>query len=148
MRRKVLLAFLAALLGLAVGAITASLIGTVKLMLTPGIQYSSHEAFLRAPPLIFLEGLLWLTLGGAMFVLPPAFLLLVGYALAFGPERLEPRRTIMFVLGFAALLYAPVFYFGFRARPLDGLLLAVPMVVGAWTSLTFLNRRLRSPSAA
>src|SRR5580765_3620494 len=142
MRRKVLLAFLAALLGLAVGAIIASLLGTVKLMLTPGIQYSSYKDFLLAPPLIFLEGLLWVTLGGAMFVLPPAFLLLAGYALTFGPERLEPRRTLMFVLGFAAVLFVLVLVFGYRNRPLDALLLVVPMVAGAWTSLSFLNRRL------
>ena len=141
--RKVLLAFLAALLGLAMGAITASLIGTIKLMLTPGIQYSSHEAYLRAPPLIFLEGLLWSLLGGAMFVLPPGFLLLAGYAMTFGPERMETGRTRRFVFGFAAVLFAPVFFFGFRARPMDGVLLAVPILVGVWTSLTFLNRRLR-----
>ena len=141
--RKVLLAFLAALLGLATGAITVSLIGTVKLMLTPGIQYSSHEAYLRAPPLIFLEGLLWSILGGAMFVLPPAFLLLAWYAMTFGPERMETCRTRRFAFGFAAVLFAPVFFFGFRSRPMDGVLLAVPMLVGVWTSLRFLNRRLR-----
>ena len=140
-----MLAFLAALLGFAVGAVTASLIGTVKLMLTPGIEYSSYQAFLRAPPMVFLEGLLWLTVGGAMFVLPPGFLLLVWYAMTFGPERMEPGRTGKFVFGFAAVLFALVFFFGFRTRPLDGLLLAVPMLVGVWTSLTFLNRRLPPP---
>ena len=140
---RIWLAFLAGLLGLAVGAITASLIGTVKLMLTPGIQYASHRAFLRAPPMVFLEGLLWTSMGGAMFVLPPAFLLLAGYALTFGPERLEPGRTRRFVLGFAAILWVPVVFFGFRTRPLDALLLVVPMILGAWTSLRFLNRHLR-----
>jgi hypothetical protein len=78
MGRKVLMAILAALLGLAMGAITASLIGTVKLTLTPGIQYSSHRAFLLSPPLVFLEALLWSIVGGVMFVLPPGFLLLAG----------------------------------------------------------------------
>jgi hypothetical protein len=143
--RKIWLAFLAALLGLATGAIAASLLGTVKLMLTPGMEYSSYKDFLVGTPLIFLEGLMWLTLGGAMFVLPPALLLLAGYALTFGPERMEPGRTRKFVFGFAAVLFALLFFFGFRNRPLDGLLLVVPMVVGVWTSLTFLNRRLRSP---
>jgi hypothetical protein len=146
MRRKIPMAFLAALLGLAMGVITASLIGTVKLMLTPGIQYSSNEAFLRAPPLIFLEGLLWSMMGGVMFVLPPGFLLLAGYAMTFRPEWVESRRTRVFALGFAAVLWAPVFFFGFRTRPVDAVLLVVPMVVGVWTSLTFLNRRLRLPS--
>jgi hypothetical protein len=143
MGRKILLAFLAALLGLATGAIAASLIGTIKLTLTPGIQYSSYQAFLRAPLMVFLEGLLWSVLGGAMFVLPPGFLLLVGYALTFGPERVEPGRTRRFALGIAAVLWALVFFFGFRNRPVDGLLLAVPMVVGVWTGVRFLNRRLR-----
>ena len=144
MGRKILLAFLAALLGLATGAITASLIGAVKLMLTPGIQYSSSTAFLRTAPLTFMEGLLWSILGGAMFVLPPGFLLLAAYALTFAPERIETGRTREFVFGFAALLWVPVFFFGFRARPLDGVLLAVPMVVGVWISLRFLNQRLQS----
>jgi hypothetical protein len=143
MGRKILVAFLAALLGLATGAVTASFLGTVKLMLTPGIEYSSYHAFLHTPPLLFLEGLLWSILGGGMFVLPLGFLLLAGYALTFGPERLETGRTRKLVFGFAAVLWALVFFFGFRARPLDGLLLAAPMVVGVWTSLTFLNRRLR-----
>jgi hypothetical protein len=142
--RKILLAFLAALLGFAVGAIAVSLIGTVKLMLTPGMEYSSVKDFLGALPLIFLEALLWSVVGGAMFVLPPGFLLLAAYALTFGPERLEARRARYFVVGLAALLYAPVFYFG----PRDALLLALPMLLGIWTSLTFLNRRLSSPSLA
>ena len=146
MRRKILLAFLAALLGLAMGAITASLIGTVKLTLTPGIEYSSEKAPLLAAPLVFVEGLVWSILGGAMFVLPPGFLLLAGYAMTFGPERVEPRRTRAFALGFAAVLWALLFFFGFRTRPLDAVLLAVPVVVGVWTSLRFLNRRLCLPS--
>jgi len=144
---KIWMAFLAALLGLATGAITVSLIGMVKLMLTPGIEYTSYKAFLVVPPLLFLEGLLWSILGGAMFVLPPGFLLLAGYAMTFGPERMETGRTRKFVFGFAAVLWALVFFFGFRNRPMDALLLAVPMVVGVWTSLTFLNRRLRVASA-
>jgi hypothetical protein len=141
--REIWLAFLAALLGFAVGAITASLIGTVKLMLTPGIEYSSRKAFLAAPPLVFLDGLFWSLLGGSVFALL-GFLLLAGYALTFRPERLEARRARWFVLGFAALLYAPVLYFG----PAEPVLFGVPMVVAAWTSLTFLNRRLASPTAA
>lgn len=146
MGRKILLAFLAALLGLAIGAITASLVGTVKLILTPGIEYSSDKAPLLAAPLVFVEGLLWSILGGAMFVLPPGFFLLAGYAMTFGPERAEFRRTRVFVLGFAAVLWAPMVFFGFRTRPLDAVLLAVAVVVGLWTSLTFLNRRLGLPS--
>jgi hypothetical protein len=142
--RKILLAFLAALLGFAVGAITVSLIGTVKLMLMPGMEHSSLKDVLVGAPLIFLEGLLWSVLGGAMFVLPPGFLLLAGYALTFRPERLEARRARWFLFGLAALLYAPVLYFNRR----DGILLAVPMLVGAWISLTFLNRRLSSLPAA
>jgi hypothetical protein len=138
MPRKILLAFLAALLGLAVGAVTVSLIGTVKLMLIPGMEYSSIKDFLVGLSLIFLEGLLWSVLGGGMFVLPLGFALLVWYALTFGPERMEPRRKRWFVLGLAALLYAPVLYFG----PRDALLLAMPMLLGAWISQTFLNSRL------
>jgi len=146
MRRKILMAFLAALFGLAIGAITASLIGTVKLMLTPGIQYSSPKAFLLAPPRLFMEGLFWSLLGGALFVLPLGFFLLAGYAMTFRSERAESRRTRVFALGLAAVLWAPVFVFGFRTRPVDAVLLAVAMVVGVWTSLTFLNRRLCLPS--
>jgi hypothetical protein len=146
MRRNILLAFLAALFGLAMGAITVSLIGTVKLMLTPGIQYSSYKDFLLAPPLLFLEGLFWSIVGGVLFVLPLGFFLLAGYAMTFRPERAESRRTRVFALGLAAVLWAPVFFFGFRTRPVDALLLVVPMVFGVWTSLTFLNRRLCLPS--
>jgi hypothetical protein len=141
--RKILLAFLAALLGFAVGAITVSLIGTVKLLLTPGMEYGSTKA-LAAVPLIFLEALLWSVLGGAMFVLPPGFLLLAVYALTFGPERLEARRARRVIFGFAAVLFLLVFFFGFRNRPQDALLLVVPMLLGAWTSLTFLSHRLSS----
>jgi hypothetical protein len=146
MRRKILMAFLAALFGLAMGAITVSLIGTVKLMLTPGIKYSSYKDFLLAPPLLFMEGLLWSIVGGVLFVLPLGFFLLAGYAMTFRPERAESRRTRVFALGLAAVLWAPVFFFGFRTRPVDAVLLAVPMVVGVWASLTFLNRRLCLPS--
>lgn len=142
MGRKILLAFLAALLGLATGAVTVSFLGMVKLL--PGIEYTSYKIFLVVPPLLFLEGLLWSTLGGAMFVLPPGFLLLAGYALTFGPERLETGRTRRFVFGFAAALWALVFFFGLRHRPLDALLVAVPMVLGVWTSIRFLNRHLHS----
>ena len=140
MGRKLWLAFLAALLGLATGAVTVSFLGMVKLL--PGIEYTSYKTFLVVPPLLFLEGMLWSILGGAMFVLPPGFLLLAGYALTFGPERLETGRTRRFVFGFAAALWALVFFFGLRHRPLDALLVAVPMLVGVWISIRFLNRRL------
>ena len=146
MRRKILLAFFAALVGLAMGAIAVSLIGTVKLMLTPGIQYSSYKDFLLAPPLLFIEGLFWSIVGGAMFVLPLGFVLLAGYAMTFRSERAESRRTRLFALGLAAVLWVPVFFFGFRTRSVDAVLLVVPMVVGVWTGLTFLNRRLCLPS--
>ena len=136
--RKILLALLAALLGCAVGAITVSLIGTLNLMVMPGMEYASSRDLIRGAPLIFLEGLLWSVVGGAMYVLPPGFLLLAAYALSLEPRRLEPRRKRWFVVGLAALLYAPVFFFG----PRDALLLVIPMLLGAWTSLTFLNRRL------
>ena len=141
--RKILLAFLAALLGFAVGAIAVSLIGAVKLMLTP-VEYSAPKGVLDAVPLIFLEGLFWSVVGGAMFVLPPGFLLLAAYALTFRAERREPRRGRRFIFGFAAVLFLLVFFFGFRNRPQDALLLVVPMLLGAWTSLTFLNRYLSS----
>jgi len=146
MRRKILLAFFAALVGLAMGAIAVSLIGTVKLMLTPGIQYSSYKDFLLAPPLLFIEGLFWSIVGGAMFVLPLGFVLLAGYAMTFRSERAESRRTRVFALGLAAVLWVPVFFFGFRTRSVDAVLLVVPMVVGVWTGLAFLNRRLCLPS--
>ncbi len=93
-----------------------------------------------------MEGLLWSIVGGAMFILPPGFVLLAGYAMTFSPERIEPRRTRTFAFGFAAILYAPVYFFGFRARLVDAVLLTVPMLVGVWTSIKFLNRRLSVPS--
>jgi hypothetical protein len=136
--RKLLLAFLAALLGLAVGAVSASLIGTVKLSLMPGLEYASLKDFLLGLPLIFLEGLLWSVLGGGMYVLPPGFLLLATYALTFRPKWLEPLNHRSFVIGVANLLYAPLFFFG----PRDALLFWAPMLLGVWISLRFLNSRL------
>jgi glucose dehydrogenase len=93
-----------------------------------------------------MEGLFWSFVGGTLYVLPLGFSLLAGYAMTFRPERAESRRTRVLALGLAAILWAPVFLFGFRTRPLDAVLLGVAMVVGVWTSLTFLNRRLWLPS--
>jgi hypothetical protein len=136
--RKILLAFLAALLGFLVGAVTISAIGTLKLVLMPGMEYASGRDLVRGAPLIFLEGLMWAVVGGTMYVLPAGFLLLAAYALKFRLEWLEPYYTRMFVFGLAALLYAPLVFFG----PRDVLLLVIPMLLGAWVSVRFLNHRL------
>lgn len=139
--KRILLAFLAALLGLLVGTVTMSLIGTLKLvlMLTPGMEFASRRDLIRGAPPIFLEGLMWGVVGGAMYVLPVGFLLLAIYALKFRPEWLQPYYTRLFVFGLAALVYAPLVFFG----PRDVLLLVIPMLLGAWVSVRFLNRRLR-----
>ena len=138
--QKILFAFLAALLGLAVGAATTSLIGTIELLFLPGLEYGSATDVLLGLPMTFLEGLFWALLGGVLYVLPFGFLLLIWYALTFNPERLQAGRVRWFALGFTALLYPPLFIGGARST----LLLAIAIALGAWVSLTFLNRRLSS----
>jgi hypothetical protein len=140
--RKVSIAVLAALVGFAAGTITSSILGTLAFVSDPGVQYSSFKAYLIAPALIFIAGLYWTALGGALFVLPQAILLLIAYAIAFRESWRERRYLRDFTLGFAIALWIPVFYFGFRNRFLDATLVAMSMLVGAWASLGFLNRRL------
>jgi hypothetical protein len=150
MRRRISLAVLAALLGFAVGAVCVSGLGTLKMILSPGIHYASFKAYLRAPLLVFMEGLLWSVLGGAIFVLPPSLLLVTIYSAAFKREWMETRCERIFTLGFTAVLWAPIFFFGFRARFLDACLVGVGTFIGVRTGLRFLNQRLHShlhPSA-
>jgi hypothetical protein len=144
MRRRISLAVLAALLGFAVGVVCVSALGTLKLILSPGIQYASFKAFLVSPLYTFMEGLLWSVLGGAMFVLPQTLILLTIYSTAFKHDWLESRWENIFTLGFTTVLWVPIFLFGFRARFIDGFLVGACIFVGMRTSIRFLNRRLES----
>lgn len=142
MFRKVSMAVLAALVGFTAGTVTSGVLGTLKLVLDPGVQYSSFKASLILPALTFMAALYWSALGGALFVLPQAVLLLMAYAIAFREGWRERRYLRDFTLGFAIALWIPVFYFGFWNRFLDAALVAMSMVVAVRASLGFLNRRL------
>jgi hypothetical protein len=144
MFRRIVLALVAALRGFAVGVVCVSALGTLKLTLSPGIQYSSFKAFLVAPLYVFMEGLVWSVLGGAMFVLPQTLLLLSIYSTVFKRDWMERGGENIFTLGFTTVLWVPVFLFGFRARFIDALLVGAGIYLGMRTSVRFLNQRFRS----
>lgn len=142
MGRKVLLSIGATLYGAVVGILTISLLGAVASMFERNTSYASFEAALLTFTGVFLSGLIWMTVGACLFVLGPGFLLLLAYALTPRLRWLNQRAARLFPLAFAAVLYAPLFIFGYSHRPLSAAVLLVAMVVACSVSLRFLERRL------
>lgn len=118
--RRVGAAVWAATAGLVVGALLAAAIGTVMVVVDPGVEASSPRALLVAVPLMMLQGTLWAFLGGLVFVFPPAVVVLA----------LEPPPTRLAAPGLSIALLASLVLFGYRSRPLDALVLAIPIWVG------------------
>jgi hypothetical protein len=129
--RRLGAAILASLAGLVVGAVGAALLGAVLTMLRPGIEYASRAAFLRAPLLLFAEGLFWALIGGAMFMLPVAILALT---------VLRPPNTPAAAIGLTALLALPMIIANYPNRALESVLTALPIWVAARVGLFLFSR--------
>jgi len=132
-------ALLAALLALVWGSAAYAVTGTVKVLVSPGLDVTSPLSLLVAPPLIAIEGMLWGLLGGAMFMLPPAFLLFTALAARTAPGRRASRTKAVAVAG---AVFLPVYVIGLRGYLVDGALLAFSVWFGVRAGLRDLERRL------
>jgi hypothetical protein len=112
----------------------------LKVLVSPGIEITSPLTLL-APPLIAIEGMLWGLLGGAMFMLPPAFLLFTVLAARRAPGRRAGRTKTVAV---AAAVFLPVYVIGLRGYLVDGALLAFSVWFGVRAGVRDLERRLAS----
>ena len=135
--RRIGAAALAAACGLLVGAAVAAALGTVQVLLRPGLEMASTPRALILGPLTTLaEGLFWGLLGGAMYVFPPAVLVFA---------CCQPRNTRTAALAISALLLLPVVLAGFRNRWIDALLLAVSVWLGVRVGLRTFSRTIWTP---
>lgn len=141
-RERALAAILSAAIGLGVGALVYAATGTAKGMLSPGLEVDSPEGWVLGPVLLFEEGLLFGLVGGALVLLPPAFLAFLALARRARPDGTGPHATLAAALGAWAALFAPLYVFGLRGRVLDGLLLGLSIWVGVRHGLRDLARRL------
>jgi hypothetical protein len=132
----------AALLALVWGSAAYAVTGTVKVLLSPGLDVTSPLSLLAAPPLIAMEGMLWGLLGGAMFMLPPAILLFAALAARTAPGRRATRTKAVAV---AAAVFLPPYVVGLRGYLVDGALLAFSVWFGVRAGLRDLERRLAVP---
>jgi hypothetical protein len=135
-------AFFSAALALLAGIACYGVMGTLKVMLSPGIDAASPAAWLIAPLLILAEGLVWGLLGGGMYLLLPACLIFAGLAATQRSGEPGQRYGLLASLAVSAVLFAPFFFFGLHGRILDGMLLAVSIWVGVRIGLRQLERRL------
>lgn len=135
-------ALIAAGVGLVWGSAAYAVTGTAKTLVSPGLDASSPLTLLVAPPLIASEGMLWGLLGGAMYLLPPAFFLFVVLAQHATAGR---RAAPMPALAIGALLFLPVYVIGLRGHPVDGALIAFSVWYGVRAGLRELERRLETP---
>lgn len=83
------------MLGFLVGVAALGVLGTLELMLSPGLEVASLRGWLVTPLLILAEGLFWGLLGGAMFVLPPAFLVFTVLATRRRAREPGPRSALL-----------------------------------------------------
>jgi hypothetical protein len=132
-------AVVAAAWGLVVGATLASAVGTVQVLLSPGLEMASTPRALIVGPLMTMaEGLFWCLLGGAMYVFPPA---VVAFAI------FRPPNTTGASFAVSAILLVPVVVVGFRGRPATALLLALPVWLGVRVALRLFSRMTLTPTA-
>lgn len=129
----------AALLALVWGSAAYAVTGTMKVLVSPGLDIGSPLSLLVALPLIAIEGMYWGLLGGAMFMLPSAFLLFAPLRVRTAPGRRASRTTAVAV---AAAVFLPVYVIGLRSHLVDGALLALSVWFGVRAGLRDLERRL------
>jgi hypothetical protein len=134
--RRIGAAALAAAWGLVVGAISAAAVGTVQVLLSPGLEIApTPRALIVGPIMMMAEGAFWGLLGGAMFVFPLA-------VLAFALFR--PRNTRTAALAISALLFFPIVLVGFRSRWIDALVLSLPIWFGVRVGLRVFSMMMRT----
>ena len=130
--RRIGAAAVAATSGLIVGATAAAVLGTVKVLLNPGLEITPNPGPMFVLPLMLMaEGLFWALVGGGMYVLPPAALVLAWF---------QPRDTRTTALALSTLLFVPVAYVGFRTRWVDALLLMLPFWFGVRVGLRVFSK--------
>ncbi len=120
--------------GVLAGAATYAALGTIKVLLSPGLAAASPAGWLIGPFLIFAGGLFWGLLGGALFVLGPVFLVFLR----------RPRNKLGPAVAISSALFVPLFVFGFRGRIVDGVVLWIAVWLGVRTGLRQLERRAGS----
>jgi len=141
--KKIVAACAATVIGFLLGTVTISFLSTVHWLIVQRPHYRGFADMVRLPIFVFLEALIWTLIGGAMFVLPQAFVILTVYAFVFRKEWCEPSRALGARLIMFLLLYGPVYYFGFRGRPhVAVVLLGISILIGLSVGLSVLNRRL------
>jgi hypothetical protein len=140
--RRLVAALRASVLGLLAGAAVCAVLGTLKVMLSPGLEVASPSGWLFGPLTILAEGLFWSLLGGAMYVFPPALLAFAFLATRARAGERGPWQGPLVGLGIFALLFLPPFVFGFRGALVDGALLAVAIGFGVRTGLRALDQGL------
>jgi len=125
----------AAALGVVTGAAIYAALGTLRTLVSPGLEVESPLGWLVAPFLVFAGGFLWGLLGGALFVLLPLFLVFLRH----------PPDTFAWRLGLSTVVFLPLFLLGLGGRIVDGALLAVAVWAGVRTALRQLASRMGTP---
>ena len=128
-------AVLAAAWGLVVGATAAAALGTVQVLLSPGLEIApTARAHIVGPIMTLAEGMFWALLGGAMYVFPVAVLALALF---------QPRNTQTAALALSVLLLFPILV---ASRSTHALLLALPVWLGVRVGLRTFSRMMPTPT--
>lgn len=128
-------ALVAAARAVLAGAATYAATGTVLVLLSPGLEVESPAGLLVGPVLVFAAGLFWGLVGGALFGFAPILLVFLR----------RPRNTLASVVAISVVLFAPLYWLGFRGRVVDGVFLALSIGIGVWTGLARLAREASEP---
>jgi hypothetical protein len=128
--------------GLLAGALAYAATGTAKVVLSPGLEAASPLDLLVGTFLVFVGGLLWALIGGALFLLLPSSALFFGLA---SRTRTGGPGAPTWLAASAVLwagLFAPLFVFGLRGRIVDGVLLGLSLGIGVSHGMRQLARRI------
>jgi hypothetical protein len=121
----------AAAKGVVAGAAIYAATGTLRVLVSPGLDVASPLGWLAGPLWVFAGGFFWGLVGGALFVLLPLFLVFLR----------PPLDTFPWRLALSTAVFLPLFLLGLGGRIVDGALLAVAVWAGVRTALRELARR-------
>jgi hypothetical protein len=149
MRAKLRAAFGATLFALAIGAVVAGILSTIRLLLVAERgRNPSLMDLLMEPLLVFSTALVSSAIGALLYLLAPGYLLFAAYAIRSGGRRLTPGGTALYAIAFTLILLVPMSYVGYRPGTAEGLPLTAALVVGLWAGLRRLDGRLSGQQPA
>lgn len=140
---SLLLSLHATTVGFFAGSMSYSLLHTLVQVAFVRIEAADFSEWLQGILLMFLSSISWTLIGGAIYLLPQALLLVICYVLYFGSPAIRAISQRSAMLAMFIILLLPIYIFGFSGSWVDAMILSVSIALGLKVTSNVLRRRLQ-----